>query len=130
MDGFTGFFFTHCWDVFQAAREYMCGMPNPKSIASTLIVLVPKKDSPQSFLDFRLISLCTFINKVFAKILCNRLKSIVASIISPEQYAFVQGREISDNILLVQELVTDIDKNTRGHNIINKIDMMKAFDRV
>ena len=47
MDGFTGFFFTHCWDVisddaFQAAREFMCGVPLPKSIASTLIVLIPK----------------------------------------------------------------------------------------
>ena len=50
-DGFTGFFFKQCWDiirenVFQAAREFMCRVSIPNSIANTLIVLIPKKDSP------------------------------------------------------------------------------------
>ena len=135
IDGFTGVFFTHCWDIIgedvsQVAWEFMCGVPIPKSIASTLNVLIPKRESPQTFSDFRLISVCTFIIKVFTKILYNRLKAVLPSIISLEQSTFVQGREMSDNILLAQELVVAIDKRVRGHNVILKLDMMKAFDRV
>ena len=42
---------------------------------------------------------------------------------------FVEGRDITDNILLAQELVHSIDKKIRGHTMILKLDMMKAFDR-
>ena len=134
-DGFSGNFYKRCWDiiaqdVLQAAREFMCGVPIPKGIASTLILLLPKKEAPHSFADFRPISLCNFINKVFTKILSNRLKVVLPTIISLEQSGFVSGRDIADNILLAQELVNSIDKKARGHNVIFKLDMMKAFDRV
>ena len=57
-DGFSGNFYKRCWDiiaqdVLQAAREFMCGVPIPKGIASTLILLLPKKEAPYSFADFR-----------------------------------------------------------------------------
>ncbi|KAB5540603.1 hypothetical protein DKX38_013577 [Salix brachista] len=37
---------------------------------------------------------------------------------------------IEDNILLAQELVQSIDEKTRGSNVILKLDMMKAYDRI
>lgn len=51
-------------------------------------------------------------------------------LISLDQSAFVEGRNISENILLAQELVKHIDTPCRGQNIIFKFDMLKAFDRV
>ncbi|XP_071933842.1 secreted RxLR effector protein 78-like [Coffea arabica] len=51
-------------------------------------------------------------------------------VISPKQSGFVQGREISDNILIDHDMVSELDRRTRSHNIIFKLDMMKAFDRV
>lgn len=49
---------------------------------------------------------------------------------SPQQYVFINGREISDNINLPLEIVRGIDKNNRGGNLVFKVDMEKAYDRL
>ena len=72
MDGFSGFFYGHCWDVvaqdvYNAVREFFIGVPIPKSIASTLIVLNPKKEDYTSFVNFRPISNATFSTKFSLK---------------------------------------------------------------
>lgn len=66
----------------------------------------------------------------FTRILCDRLKHLLPSLISEEQSAFLQGRDISDNVLLVRELIQHLHRRVRGHNTILKLDMVKAFDRV
>ena len=114
-DGYIGAFFRHCWDTvafdaWAAARDFMAGTPIPKGIASTLIVLLPKKPNPSTFADFRPISLCTFVNKIFMKVLANRLRAILPSIISQEQSAFCPGRDIAENVLLAQEMVASINR--------------------
>ncbi|XP_075088344.1 uncharacterized protein LOC142170350 [Nicotiana tabacum] len=51
--------------------------------------------------------------------------------ISEEQSGFVKGRNIVENILLTQEIVTDIRLRTKaGPNVILKQDMTKAYDRL
>ncbi|XP_071913990.1 uncharacterized protein [Coffea arabica] len=55
-------------DGYTVARDFMAGIPIPKGIASTLIVLLPKKSNPSTFADFRPISLCIFVNKIFTKV--------------------------------------------------------------
>lgn len=79
-----GSFFAHCWDIIaddmlQAIRDFMASVPIPKSISSSLIVWTPKKPNPLTFVDFRpiSISLCTFVNKIFTKILANRLRPML-----------------------------------------------------
>ena len=42
----------------------------------------------------------------------------------------MKGSLISDNIILTEELMTFLNKKTRGSNVIIKIDMEKAFDRI
>lgn len=98
----------------------------PKSVSSSLIILIPKKSNPMTFADFRLICLCTFVNKIFTKIMANRMRPLLPLLISPKQSEFVKGREISENVLLAQEIVASINKKVRGHNCL----FMKAFDRV
>lgn len=39
------------------------------------------------------------------------------------------GRDAFDNVLLAQQLAR-IDRRVRGHNMIIKLDIQKAFDRV
>lgn len=46
-DGFSGRFFQACWevisaDLFSAAQEFFAGVPIPRCVASTSIVLLPK----------------------------------------------------------------------------------------
>nr|XP_027066300.1 uncharacterized protein LOC113692127 [Coffea arabica] len=114
-------------DLLQAVRDFFCDIPIPKGVANTSIVLLPKNEQPSTFTDFRPISLCTFFNKIFTKVLSTRMKPLMLELISPEQSAFVQGQEISDNILLTLEMLGSIDKKVRGHNMVLKVDIMKAF---
>ncbi|XP_015162378.1 uncharacterized protein [Solanum tuberosum] len=51
-------------------------------------------------------------------------------IISPEQAGFVQGRSISENVSLVQEIITEIRKRGKSPNLVIKLDMMKAYDKM
>lgn len=39
------------------------------------------------------------------------------------------GRDAFDNVFLAQQLAR-IDRRVRGHNMIIKLDIQKAFDRV
>ncbi|XP_059289476.1 uncharacterized protein LOC132042996 [Lycium ferocissimum] len=51
------------------------------------------------------------------------LDSILPSLISPNQFSFVKGRNIIENVLLTQELVPDIRKRGKPTNVIIKLDM-------
>ncbi|KAL4280495.1 hypothetical protein GQ457_03G017750 [Hibiscus cannabinus] len=66
------------------------------------------------------------------EVLVNRMKSVLPNCISSTQAAFVQGRAITDNILVAHELVhtlpTLVSRSSQG--AIFKLDMEKAFDRV
>lgn len=70
------------------------------------------------------------MNKIFTKVLTYRLKPLLPQLISQEQSAFLSGRDITDNVLLAQELIQHLDRRVRGANVAFKLDMMKAFDRV
>ncbi|KAG8383373.1 hypothetical protein BUALT_Bualt04G0005800 [Buddleja alternifolia] len=96
-------------DIFEATKDFLCGTPLPRNFTTTAIVLIPKVDNLESWSDFRPISLCNVVNKIFSKLMCSKLASLLPSIIALSQGGFVHGQLISVNILLAQELVHDID---------------------
>lgn len=51
-------------------------------------------------------------------------------IISQEQTRFVQGRCIIENVLMVQEIFVEIMKRGKIPNLVIKLDIMKAYDKV
>lgn len=93
-------------------------------------MLIPKIKNPQSFDKFRPISLCNVIYKILSKLLVNKMSMVLKNLISPEQGAFVKGRNILENITLTQEMVKLLQRKTRGGDVMVKIDMSKAYDRV
>ncbi|CAH9069343.1 unnamed protein product [Cuscuta epithymum] len=134
-DGFNGKFFKKCWhivgpDVVKAVQEFFIGIPPPRGFSSSLIVLIPKTEVPSTFSEFRPICLSNFNNKICTKVLASRLVKVLPKLISEEQAGFVKGRDISDQILIAQEMVHAIDKKVRGSNVIIKLDMAKAFDQL
>ena len=78
----------------------------------------------------RPINLSNFTNKIISKIISTRLASILPCIVSENQTGFVKGRSISENILLAQEIIHGNKKPREGSNVVIKLDMVKAYDRV
>ena len=73
---------------------------------SSFITLVPKVSDPLSLADYRPINLIGCVTKVISKVLADRLKGALVSIISNSQTSFVTGCSILDGPLMVNELIT------------------------
>ena len=54
----------------------------PPSLNSTFLALIPKKDKPRTFADFRPISLCNLLYKLIAKVIAGRIKPFLYLCIS------------------------------------------------
>lgn len=136
-DGFTGSFYHHYWktiggDVIEAVNCFFESGRMPREVNRTYIVLIPKVDNPTKITQWRPIALCNVLYKIIAKVLTNRLKRVLPSVISVSQSAFVQDRLIMDNILIVHEILHSMKSNkSRGNcHLALKLDMAKAYDRV
>lgn len=65
-----------------------------------------------------------------SKILSNRLKPILPSTIGENQTTFVEGRNISDNIFLAQELFHGYHLKKSLSRVAIKVDIKKACDTI
>ncbi|VFQ73124.1 unnamed protein product [Cuscuta campestris] len=117
-------------DVSKAVQEFFLGIPLPRVFGSTLIILIPKIEGAITLDQFRPISLSTFFSKILSRILSDRLKIVLPTLISPEQAAFQQGKSINEHVLMVKEMVHLLSANTKGGNCIIKLDLSKAFDNI
>jgi hypothetical protein len=135
-DGFNVEFYLSTWawigdDVLKLVRDFFISGALPPQASDTHIVLIPKKLAPLVPADFRPISLCNVIYKIISKCIANRLKPHLPDYIHPSQQAFIEGRRISDNIIVAQEITHSFQlANWRHKAFMLKIDLAKAFDRL
>ena len=118
--------------VTQAVLSYLNSGSILKSINHTFIALIPKVNNPKRVSNFRPISLYNVIYKIISKVLANRLKPMLNSIISETQSAFIADKLISNNILIAFESLHHMKTNCTGKKcfMAMKLDMSKAYDRV
>lgn len=67
---------------------------------------------------------------MISRVLHDRMVEVLPKIISQNQAGFVKGRSITENVLLAQEIIRDINRRNRNTNVVVKLDMTKAYDRV
>ncbi|GKB81287.1 RNA-directed DNA polymerase, eukaryota, reverse transcriptase zinc-binding domain protein [Tanacetum coccineum] len=105
-DTFTSKFFKASWgiiggDVCKAVKEFFSSGKMLGELNTTIISIVPKSKNPRKAFDYRLIACYNVVYKCISKVIANRLKDIFSRLIDPNQGAFIGGRQISDNILLI-----------------------------
>jgi hypothetical protein len=135
-DGFNVAFYVSAWpwigdNVTQVVTSFYTSGVLPPHLNDTQIALVPKKIACHLPSDFRPISLCNVVYKIIAKSLANRLKMHLPDYIHPSQQAFIEGRRISNNIIVSQEIAHSFSLTSyKSHDFMLKIDLAKAFDRI
>lgn len=67
--------------------------------------------------------------KILLKVLANRLKFKTSKVISEDQFAFIQGRNINESIIVVNEVLHSV-KNQEDEIVIFKVDFSKAYDSI
>lgn len=104
----------------------------PTELNCTNIVLIPRKETPKSHANLRLIALCNVLYKSIAKALANRLKRVLHSVISELMSAFIPCWLITDNILISFEVLHYLKRKCQGKDRVAalKVDLGKAYVRV
>ena len=135
-DGFQALFYQKNWEtvapkMYTMALDALAGKGLPPSINETFLALIPKDDNPESPSQFRPIGLCNVTYKIITKAIVNRIKAIMPKITSCTQTSFVPGRQITDNIVIVQEVLHTMRRKKSGKQYMTiKIDFEKAYDRL
>ena len=95
-----------------------------------LITLLCKNLEKEIYLSFwRPISLLNCDYKIVAKVLANRLKRVIGSIVHFDQACSIVGRSISNNCHLIRNIIDYVEERNLPCALVN-LDQMKAFDRV
>jgi hypothetical protein len=134
-DGFTCKFYKICWNIIKqdimsavlaiGSRKFM----NFHVLNTAYITLLPKKEGANQVKDLRLISLVHSFAMLITKIFANRLASRLHGMVSFNQSAFIKGRFIQDNYMLVQQTTCFLNQQKQPRLLL-KLDISKAFDSV
>lgn len=101
-----------------------------KGVNTICIRLVPKVPNLASLGEYRVVACCIVMYKCITKVLTNRMKRFVNQVISLNQYAFLPGRYIQDNILLPYEILHGSHMNTGKARCAAKVNLRKAYETV
>ncbi|KAL0328139.1 UNVERIFIED_CONTAM: Retrovirus-related Pol polyprotein from type-2 retrotransposable element R2DM [Sesamum calycinum] len=98
-NGYTTTFYKAAWpvvggEITRAIIDFFTNGRLLKQVNATLLVLIPKVQSPSFVLDFRPISYYNMLYMAITKILVQRLRDILDDLISTSQNTFVLGRKI------------------------------------
>ncbi|GJS97443.1 RNA-directed DNA polymerase, eukaryota, partial [Tanacetum coccineum] len=133
-DGFTFEFFRKFWKVvgpdFCIAVEWFFEHGSfAIGCNSSFVALIPKILDPKIVSDYRPISLIGSLYKVITKILATRLSSVISSLISDVQSAFLPNRQILDGPFILSELLSWC-KFKYNQAMVFKVDFAKAYDSI
>ena len=94
-DGMPPLFYQHFWgtvshDVTSSILAWLNSGILPTPLNHTFIALIPKIHNPEYAHQFRPISICNVLYKIYSKVLANRLKKLIPHIDTKHQSAFTK----------------------------------------
>jgi hypothetical protein len=94
-----------------------------------MITLISKENEAKTLDHYRPIALCNVVYKIISKVIENRLKPLLPTLVSQEQACFVEGRQIMDNIIHAHEMIHTLKLQKRGGMII-QLDLAKSYEKI
>ena len=134
LDGFNVDFFKACWnivkqEILNVVEDSRSSRNILKALNTSFTSLIPKHDLALTTDKYRPIALCNVVYKIISKVLASRLKPFLPSLISREQFGYVEGRQILNNIILAHEVVHTLTSKKQA-GMIMQLDISKAYDKV
>lgn len=136
-DGMSPAFFQKHWsivgkNIVEVVKSFLETGELLPGLNDTNIVLIPKNKNPTTVTELRPIALCNVLMKIVTKVIANRLKEVLNTVVSDTQSAFIPGRLISDNIMISFEVMHYLKRKNYGKEgfMALKLDMSKAYDRI
>lgn len=133
-DGFLALVYKEFWPivgeiVIRAVTSFFENGRMSNEANSSLIILIPKTPNPSSVNNLQPISLCNVVYKIISKLLLAKLRPLLHKIIYPYQSAFIPGRWIAENQVVVHELLHSFKvRKVKSGFMAVKIDLQKAYD--
>eukprot|EP00253_Pinus_taeda_P004914 PITA_04914 len=133
-DGFNVNFFKACWEtvkyhILEVVEDSRRSKKVLKALNASFIALIPKQENSMTPDGFRPIALCNVVYKIISKVITNRPKPLLPSLISEEQTGYVEGRKILNNIIQAHEVVQSL-KNNKQDGMIIQLGLVKAYDKL
>ncbi|CAL1356849.1 unnamed protein product [Linum trigynum] len=132
-DGYQAIFYQKFWplvgkNLTDMATQFFESGNIPEELMDSTVVLIPKVDHPETPAQFRPIGLNNVALKAITKAMANRLKPLMPKLVAPTQSGFIRGRQTTDNIILLQEMLHSLrNKKGKKGGIVIKIDLEKAY---
>ena len=110
-----------CIETFNGVRPDEWGLSG--------IVPVPKKGDLTRCTNYRGISLTQIASKVYNRLILNRIRPSIDSLLRPSQNGFRPGRKTTSHLLALRRIIEEL-QNHKKEAVITFIDFKKAFDSI
>eukprot|EP00253_Pinus_taeda_P027981 PITA_27981 len=118
-NGFNVDFFKTCWeivkhDILDVVEDSRKSKTVPRALYESFITLIPKQEKAITPDRFKPIALCNVVYKIISKVISNRLKPLLPTLVLEEQTGYVEGRQILNNIIQAHEVVHSLKANKQA----------------
>eukprot|EP00253_Pinus_taeda_P032535 PITA_32535 len=116
-------------DILNVVEDSRMNRTILKELNTSFISLISKHDNTQNPDRFRPIAFCNVVYRIVSKVVANRIKPLLPTLVSMEQSGYVEGRKILNNIIQAHEVVHSLTSNMKA-GMIMQLDLAKSYDKL
>lgn len=133
IDGITGEFYMEFREelvpvldrVFRWIEE---GDRMTADMATGLVSIIHKKGNRDRLENYRPLTMLNTDYKILARVLANRIKRVIGTVVGSTQAYSIPGRDIADTVSSIRDTIEFMKRGKGG--AVMSLDLNKAFDRV